>query len=70
MKSDKSVQDEEIVKLLKTSANPKVKRREIEADDFFYEILFRLPGRRRRQQRRQLLRRRSQPLRWLRTEQL
>ena len=34
MKSDKSVQDEEIVKLLKTSANPKVKRREIEADDF------------------------------------
>ena len=28
MKSDKSVQDEEIVKLLKTSANPKVKTSE------------------------------------------
>ena len=36
VKSDKSVQDEEIVKLLKTSANPKVERREIEAEDFFY----------------------------------
>ena len=39
MKSDKSVQDEEIVKLLKTSANPKVKRGEIiveliEVNDF------------------------------------
>ena len=30
VKSDKSVQDEEIVKLLKTSANPKVKRGEAE----------------------------------------
>ena len=39
MKSDKSVQDEEIVKLLKTSANPKVKRREIEADDFLRNIV-------------------------------
>ena len=35
VKSDKSVQDEEIVKLLKTSANPKVRRGEIEVDDIW-----------------------------------
>merc|ERR1712045_317302 len=35
VKSDKSVQDEEIVKLLKTSANPKVRRGEIKVDDIW-----------------------------------
>ena len=40
VKSDKSVQDEEIVKLLKTSANPKVKTRDLlfEVNNFLLNI--------------------------------